>query len=78
MIKPHKYLDFNSSTLVIGARILSILLKHPKINYMSLLDKLIVDSDDNIKIVFPESLSFLYLIGKVEYNQITDEVELIL
>lgn len=76
MIKPHKYLSFNDCVLVVGGKILAILMQTSKIKYNKLLEELVESWDDNIRIVFPEALSFLFLLGKVEYNQETDEVEL--
>ena len=74
MIQPHKYLDFNNSILVTGARIIAILKQSPKIKYDKLTNELIKGGDDNVRIVFPEALSFLFLLGKVNYIQTTDEV----
>jgi hypothetical protein len=78
MIKPYKHLDFNNSVLVIGAKILVILKSARKIKYHYLLVKLMEEGDENSKFVFPQALSFLFLLGKVDYCIETDEVELIL
>lgn len=78
MIKPHKYLNFNDSVLVVGGKILALLMPSSKIKYNKLLEKLVENGDENVRIVFPEALSFLFLLGKLEYNQATDEVELII
>ena len=78
MIKPYKYLDFNNSVIVIGAMILKILKTNNKIKYEKVLKQIINSNGENGKFVFPQALSFLFLLGKIEYLKETDELELLL
>lgn len=76
MLKPHRYLDYNNSILVVGAKILSILQNDNVLKYDLLLVKLLEHNDNNIRYVFAQSLSFLFLLGKIDYDSATDEVGL--
>ncbi len=78
MIKPHKYLDINYSVIVVGSKILSIFRKKEKMKYELVLEKLIKNGGEENKYVFPQALSFLYLLGKVDYCKETDELELLI
>jgi len=78
MIKPHKYFDFNNSILVIGARIIDILKNNKKVRYELVVNKLIKSNGESSKYIFPQALSFLFLLGKVGYCKESDELELII
>ena len=75
MIAPHKYLDLNLSVLNLGGVILNILKKEEIIKYNDLLNKVILNRGENAKEVFLPTMSFLYLLGKVEYHKETDTLE---
>jgi len=76
MIKPNKYLDLNLSVLRISSIIIRELKKHRMINYVDLLQYLIKKEGDSIKEVYIPSLTFLYLLNKIEYHPKTDCLEI--
>lgn len=77
MIKPHKYLDLNLSVLNLGGVILSIMQTEMILKYDDLLQKVILVIGEEAKQVFLPSLSFLYLLGKVDYKSDIDSIELL-
>jgi len=77
MIAPHKYLDLNLSVLNLGGMILSIVKEERAVKYDELLDKVILSRGVNAKEVFLPTLSFLYLLGKIEYRKDIDTIEFI-
>jgi len=77
MIKPHKYLDLNLSLLNMGGVILNVIKKDGLIKYDELLERIITLRGENATEVFIPTLSFLYLLGKIEYKQEIDTIEYI-
>jgi len=77
MIAPHKYLDLNLSVLNLGGVILNIVKEEDAVKYDELLDKVILARGVNAKEVFLPTLSFLYLLGKIEYRKNIDTIEFI-
>ncbi|WP_163407934.1 ABC-three component system middle component 8 [Flavobacterium ajazii] len=77
MIAPHKYLDLNLSLLNLGGVILSIVKEQEVIKYDELLEKVTLSRGINAKEVFIPALSFLYLLGKIEYQKDIDTIEYI-
>lgn len=77
MIAPHKYLDLDLSLLNLGGIILNIVKNEGAVRYDELLDKIILARGDNAKEVFIPALSFLYLLGKIEYQRDIDTIEYI-
>jgi len=75
MIKPHKYLDLNLSLLNMGGVILNIIKQDGIIKYDELLEKVILMRGGNATEVFIPALSFLYLLGKIDYQQDIDTIE---
>jgi len=78
MIKPHKYFNYNNSVLIIGAKIIDILKYNRTVRYEIVLEKLIKSNGEESKYIFPQAISFLFLLGKIEYCKETDELELII
>lgn len=71
-------MNFNSCILKTGAEILKILLvSRNKIKYTKLYEKFEEDYKENTEYIFLPALSFLYLVGKIDYNIKKDTVELI-
>ena len=66
MIAPNKYLDLNLSILNLGGIILKILQSSGIMRYDDLLDRLVFVQGENTKEVFSSTLSFLYLLGKIQ------------
>ena len=77
MITPHKYLDLNLSVLNLGGLILNIIKEDGAVKYDELLNKVILARGDSAKEVFIPTLSFLYLLGKIEYQKDIDTIEYI-
>ena len=77
MIAPHKYLDLNLSLLNLGGLILSILKEDGAVKYDELLEKVILARGISAKEVFIPTLSFLFLMGKIEYQKDIDTIEFI-
>jgi len=77
MIAAHKYLDLNLSILNLGGVILSIISEVGAVKYDELLEKVILARGNSAKEVFIPTLSFLYLLGKIEYQKNIDTIEFI-
>lgn len=77
MITPHKYLDLNLSILNLGGVILNVLYEQNAIKYDDLLERVILAHGINAKGVFVQTLSFLYILGKIEYQKDIDTIEFI-
>lgn len=77
MIAPHKYLDLNLSVLNLGGVILNVVKEEEVVKYDDLLDKVMLARGVNAKEVFIQTLSFLYLLGKIEYKKDIDTIEFI-
>jgi hypothetical protein len=77
MIAPHKYLDLNLSLLNLGGVILNIIKEEGAVKYDELLEKVILARGTNAKEVFIPTLSFLFLLGKIEYQKDIDTIEFI-
>lgn len=77
MIAPHKYLDLNLSILNLGGVILTIIKNEGAVKYDELLERVILARGENAKEVFIPTLSFLYVLGKIEYQRDIDTIEFI-
>jgi hypothetical protein len=75
MIAPHKYLDLNLSVLNLGGVILNLLKEEEIMKYSELLNRVVLLRGENAKEVFIPAVSFLYLLGKVEYYSDNDTIE---
>lgn len=75
MITPHKYLNLNLSILNLGGLIIGLLKEDGATKYDELLNKVILARGENAKDVFIPTLSFLYLLGKIEYRKDIDTIE---
>ena len=72
MIKPDRHTNPKYSILNISTVILSELNVFYSIQYDNLLDKITDTLGDEAKINFPYALNFLFLLGKLNYEQTTD------
>jgi len=77
MIAPHKYLDLNLSILNLGGIILNILKEDEALKWDELLNRVMLLRGGNAKEVFIPTLSFLYILGKIEYQQEIDTIEFV-
>lgn len=75
MLRPTKHLDPSFSVLNVAAQALNILAKQRTIKYDELYDKLDKRFGENLRPVFLPSISFLYLLGKIEYHTKNDTFE---
>jgi hypothetical protein len=72
MIKPDRHTNPKYSILNISTIILSELNAFYAIQYDNLLNRIIITLGDEAKVNFPYALNFLYLLGKLNYEQETD------
>ncbi len=72
MIKPDRHTNPKFSIINISAVILSELNAFYSVQYDFLLNKVIDILGEESKINFPYALNFLYLLGKLNYDQTTD------
>ncbi|RVT79651.1 hypothetical protein EOD40_00635 [Flavobacterium sufflavum] len=72
MIKPDRHTNPKYSILNISTVILSELNVFYAIQYDNLLNKIITVLGDEAKVNFPYALNFLFLLGKLNYEQKTD------
>ena len=72
MIKPERHTNPKSSILNISTVILSELNVFYSIQYDNLLNKITDTLGDEAKMNFPYALNFLFLLGKLNYEQTTD------
>lgn len=77
MLKPEKYVKLENNIIYLGSVILSILKEQPCVKYNELLIQLIYKVNDDAKFSYIETLSFLYLIGRINYDEKKDEINLI-
>jgi hypothetical protein len=75
MLKPTKHLNPNFSVLNVAAHALKVLATSRTIAYDELYGKLDRRFGDNLRPVFLPAISFLYLLGKVEYHAKNDTFE---
>lgn len=78
MIKPHKYLDIDSCVLRVGSLILKEMIDSKIISYAELYNKIYKIVGQNSEYTFLPSLNFIYLLGKIEYHEENDMLELLL
>jgi hypothetical protein len=77
MLKPNKHLDPRFSVIHVGGLILKALKDTGMLTFAELLSILMDKIDVTVKEVYLPSLSFLFLLGKIQYHQKIDSVELI-
>lgn len=67
MLKPSKHIDPSLSVLNIAGLTIEILQQNEIISHDDLLVSLIHRTSENVNEVYHYALSFLYLVGKIEY-----------
>jgi len=77
MLKPNKHLDPRFSVIHVGGLILKALKDNGMLTFDELLSILMYKIDVKVKEVYLPSLSFLFLLGKIQYHQKIDSFELI-
>lgn len=77
MLTPTKHTNLDLSVLNIGGMIIQQLCACPILPYNELEDKITYMMGDSAKSVFMNTLSFLFLLGKIDYKPQTDAIELL-
>ena len=77
MIKPDKYTNLNLSIVNIGGVILKSLYNCSIQKYDDLENNVATSLGDNGRLLFIQSLSFLYAIGKINYQPSSDTINLV-
>ncbi len=77
MIKPDKYMNLNLSVINIGGIILKSLSRCPIQKYDDLENIIITILGEDAKYVFNQALSFLFLLGKINYQSSSDAIKLV-
>ncbi len=72
MIRPDRHTNIDYSVINIGAFVLKQLNVFYDISYDELLDKVIDTLGEQARENYPYALNFLFLIGKLKYNQVSD------
>ena len=77
MIRPNKYMNLDLSVINIGGVILKSLSRCPVQKYDELLNMVVYMQGNAAKSVFLNSLSFLFLLGKISYQPQNDVIKLV-
>lgn len=77
MIKPDKYTNLNLSIVNIGGVILKSLYNCSIQKYDDLENHVAATLGDNARVLFVQSLSFLYALGKINYHPTSDSINLV-
>ena len=75
MLKPTKYTNINISLPAVSCELLKLFKKDETITYTDLLHKVVKNKGIEVKHIFLPALSFLFLLGKIEYHRQTDIIE---
>lgn len=75
MLRPTKHMKLEISTLNISSVILQEMSKNQILRYDALFSKISKKIGDDVKFNFHNSLSLLFLLGKIEYHKKTDSFE---
>ncbi|MBX7174391.1 MAG: hypothetical protein K1X72_25690 [Pyrinomonadaceae bacterium] len=74
MIRPVKYLDLNSCVLNVASFVISELNQSGTTNLRELSEIVTTRLGENARFSFFPALSFLFLLGKVDYNENADAI----
>ena len=72
MIKPDRHINPDTSVLNISSFILSKLNYFYDISYDKMMNEVIDNLGEGSKENYPYAINFLYLLGKIEYIELTD------
>jgi len=76
ILKPSKHTNLHYSVVNISANILKVLKENEIIKYTDLLDILKIKIGNDVSEVFLSSLTFLYIMKKIEYIKELDSLRL--
>ena len=77
MIKPNKYTNLDLSVLNVGGMILKSLNSCSVQKYGDLENYVVAGLGESAKAVFVSALSFLYTVGRINYQSATDTINLV-
>lgn len=77
MIKPNKYTNLDLSVLNVGGMILKSLSSCSVQKYEDLENHVVAGLGEPAKAVFVSALSFLFIVGRINYQSITDTIYLV-
>ena len=72
MIKPDKHTNLDVSLINVVSFILKEFKFSKRISYDKLLEDVVDHLGDDVKELYPYSINFLFLLGKITYQQNTD------
>lgn len=72
MITPNKHTEIKYSVLYVAGLILKEIMKSGVVPYSELKGSIVQLLGKEVSVVFPQSLSFLYLMNKIEYKKDID------
>jgi hypothetical protein len=75
MLKPNKHLNLDTSVLYVSSLLLKWLSNKRLMTYADLYHRLENELGSDARTVFLPTLSFLFLISKIEYHEKTDSFE---
>lgn len=78
MLTPHKHLKLNTSVLNLSALALAYLHRHRSVTYQQLyshLERRAGSDAEDVRVMFGPTLSFLFLMGKLNYLPKNDSFE---
>ena len=76
MLKPNKHLNLQLSSINVSGLIIKILKDVQILTFDELLNNVKRGSNDDVKEMFLPALSFLFLLGKIQYHEGIDSFEL--
>ena len=77
MLEPNKYTNIKSSVISVVAEMFLLLKSQNFQRYGELLGKIVKQKGENAKSNFPLALIFLFSIGRIQYHQDADVIELL-
>lgn len=77
MLAPEKYVNLKLSVVSVSSFMLAILMKEHTVKYDELLSKVIDAKGADARTNFLPSLNFLFVLGKLDYEQDLDAISLI-
>lgn len=72
MITPNKHTEIKYSVLYVAGLILKEIMKSGVVPYCELKESIVQLLGKEVSVVFPKSLSFLYLMNKIDYKEDID------
>ena len=74
MIKPDKLLNLNLSVMRVTAEVILLFKEVSVLGYQEVLESLKLKVGDDAKFIYNQSLCFLYILGKIKYDEESDSL----